>query len=296
MSFKVVGIGEVLWDLLPSGPQLGGAPTNFAWHASALGAVSRLITRVGNDPLGRRVLADFERMHFPLSTVQVDSDHPTGTAAVALSNTGVPEFRIAADAAWDFLQVTESALQAVRDADAICFGSLAQRHPTARAAIQQLVAAARPGALRIFDINLRQRDYSRELIERSSRLADVLKLNEVELAIMQDMFALSGDPAAQLEQLARAFGLATVALTRGPAGSLIYHEGEWSERRPPPVTVVDTVGAGDAFTAALTMGLLRRLDLSALHVAAEELASFVCSRVGAMPPLTEILRRQRASD
>jgi fructokinase len=290
VSFKVVGIGEVLWDLLPSGAQLGGAPTNFAWHASALGAVSCVITRVGDDPLGRRVVERFEQMHFPLSTVQVDADHPTGTAAVALNNTGVPEFSIAANAAWDYLQMTEAALQAVRHADALCFGSLAQRHPRSRAAVQQLVAAARPGALRVFDINLRQGDYSRELIERSATLATVLKLNDAELDILRAMFALDGDPAAQLEQLARAFDLPTVVLTRGAAGSLIYHEGAWSERRPQPVTVADTVGAGDAFTAALTMGLLHNLDPSRMHAAAEEVAGFVCSCAGAMPPLPENLR------
>jgi len=290
MSFKVVGIGEVLWDLLPSGAQLGGAPTNFAWHAGALGATASVITRVGDDSLGRRVLERFERMHWPLSTVQVDAAHPTGTAAVALSEAGVPEFKIAESAAWDYLQASESALEAVRDADAICFGSLAQRHAISRAAIRQLLAAARPGALRIFDINLRQGDYSREVIERSSRLANVLKLNEAELVILQEMFALSGDAAAQLKRLAQRFELATVVLTRGPAGSSIYHKGEWSERRSQPVAVVDTVGAGDAFTAALTMGLLRNLELATVHAAAEELAGFVCSCAGAMPPLPENLR------
>jgi len=287
MPFAVVGLGEVLWDLLPSGAQLGGAPTNFAGHAGALGAAASVITRIGHDLLGRQVLERFTQMRWPVSTVQMDIAHPTGTAAVALSAAGVPEFKIADDAAWDYLQMTESALRSVRAADAICFGSLAQRHPTSRATIQQLVAAARPEALRIFDINLRQRHYSQEVIERSLRLASVLKLNEAELPVLQEMFALSGDAAAQLEQLAQAFELTTLVLTRGPAGSLIYHHGAWSECASRPVRVVDTVGAGDAFTAALTMGLLRKLELPRVHAAAEELAGFVCSRAGAMPRLPE---------
>jgi fructokinase len=180
VTFTVVGLGEVLWDLLPTGAQLGGAPANFAWHASALGASASVITRVGEDLFGRQVRERFEKMHFSLSTVQVDADHPTGTAEVALSDAGVPEFKIASVAAWDCLQVTDAALQAVHHADALCFGSLAQRHSISRASIQQLITSARPDTLRIFDINLRQKDYSRELIEQSLRLADVLKLNERE--------------------------------------------------------------------------------------------------------------------
>jgi fructokinase len=289
VAFNVVGLGEVLWDLLPTGPQLGGAPANFAWHASALGASASVITRVGEDLFGRQVRERFEKMHFSLSTVQVDVNHPTGTAEVALSDAGVPEFKIADHAAWDYLQVTDAALQAIHHADALCFGSLAQRHSISRASIQQLISAARPDTLRIFDINLRQNDYSRELIEQSLRLANVLKLNEGEMAILQRMFALSGSTRPLLEQLARIFGLTTVVLTRGAAGSLIYHKGEWSERRSSPVTVVDTVGAGDAFTAALTMGLLCNSGLVTMHAAADELASFVCSRAGAMPQRSRVI-------
>lgn len=289
MSFNVVGIGEVLWDLLPGGAQLGGAPANFAWHASVLGASAGVITRVGDDPLGRRLQERFEKMQFSLCTVQVDANHPTGTAEVALSDAGVPEFRIASVAAWDYLQVTDAALQVIHNADALCFGSLAQRHSISRASIQQLVSSARPDALRIFDINLRQNDYSREVTEQSLGLANVLKLNEEELAILQRMFALSGSTRPLLERLARMFELTTVVLTRGSAGSLICHKGEWSERRSNPVTVVDTVGAGDAFTAALTMGLLCKSGLATLHAAADELATFVCSRAGAMPEMPRVI-------
>jgi len=291
MPFTVVGLGEVLWDLLPAGPQLGGAPTNFAYQAGALGAHALIVTRVGNDDLGREVIKRLRSMNLPSETVQVDPVRPTGTVRVTLNDEGIAWYTFADNGAWDQLAVTSSALTAVSGANAICFGSLGQRSPVARSSIQQLVAAAPAGALRIFDINLRLDFYSRDVIEQSMRLANVLKLNDEELVVLTDMFSLKGAVRDRLEWFVSAFGFNTVALTRGPSGSLIYQEGRWSEIPPQSVRLEDTVGAGDAFAAALTMGLLSEMDLSALHRIAAEIAGYVCSQPGATPPVPEAFRK-----
>lgn len=295
MSFQVIGIGEVLWDLLPSGPQLGGAPANFAYHAHSLGARSRIVTRIGDDELGRNILARFKQVGLDDSDVQTDREFPTGRVSVTLDDSGVPQYVIHENAAWDQLAVTESALKSVGAADAVCFGSLAQRHPVARASVQQLVAATPIGALRVFDINLRQHYHSREIIEASLRLATVLKLNDSELPVLSAMFGLTGAQREQLSALARSFDLETVALTRGAQGSLLYHRGCHSEQLPCPVKVVDTVGAGDAFTAALVMGLLHGRNLNEIHALAEAIAGHVCSCAGAMPSMPEDFRRSLCS-
>lgn len=292
MAFTVVGVGEVLWDLLPAGPQLGGAPTNFTHLAAALGARAMMVTRVGNDDLGREVLRRFAQRELPRDTVQVDPVAPTGTVAVTLDQNGVPHYTFAEDAAWERLEVTNAALQAVRGAHAVCFGSLGQRSAISRQAIQQLVAAAPADALKIFDINLRLDFFSREVLEESMRLSNVLKLNDEELEVLTPMFSLHGNVRERIEALARTYRFKVVALTRGSSGSLIYRDGCWSELPPQPVQVVDTVGAGDAFAAALTMGLLARMTLDEVHVIAGEIARYICSQRGATPTLPEAFRRK----
>jgi fructokinase len=292
MSFKVLGIGEVLWDLLPSGPQMGGAPANFAYHAHALGARAQVITRVGNDARGHEIIRRIEEMRLPRSGVQMDDSAPTGTATVSLSGSGTPKFTIHENVAWDRIVATEEALAMAREADAICFGSLAQRSPPSRQAIQQLVAGVPSEAWRIFDVNLRQHFYSREVIESSLQLANVLKLNEDELPALAEIFGFSRHPREQMESLTGAFRLRAVVLTRGAGGSLIYQQGRWSDQKSATVKVVDTVGAGDAFTAALVMGLLHNDDLNTVHAFAADVAGYVCSRDGATPPLPEKLRKR----
>jgi fructokinase len=290
MSFKVVGIGEVLWDLMPAGKQLGGAPANFAHHAHSLGAEAVVITRVGEDDLGREILDRFKQSEISVDVVQIDANKTTGTVAVALRDGGVPQFTIREDVAWDWLAPTDLALKVVATADAICFGSLAQRSRISRASIQQLMAAAPAKALRIFDINLRQPYYTREIIEQSLRSANVLKLNDTELPVLGAMFELGSQPKQQIQGLCQRFGLELVALTRGAQGSLLYQGGRWSEHFSQPVQVVDTVGAGDAFTAALTVGLLSKVDLDETHEVAVQVARFVCSHAGATPALPTHLR------
>jgi fructokinase len=295
MSFSVVGIGEVLWDLLPAGPQLGGAPANFAYHAHALGARARVVSRVGEDNYGRDILRRFQAQGITADTVQVDDTAPTGTVAVAVSDDGIPNYTIHENVAWDRLALTPGALKAVRETDAICFGSLAQRAEISRATIQRLAAAAATDALRVFDINLRQDYFSRELIEQSLRLANVLKLNDGELPVLAKLFNLPGSTQQQIERLAQAFDLRLVALTRGPAGSLLFQAGRWSDCPSVPIQIADTVGAGDAFTAALVLGLLQQMDLDEINALADQVARHVCSQVGATPPLPQTLCDQFAA-
>lgn len=295
MSWRVLGLGEVLWDLLPAGAQLGGAPANFAYHARALGADAGVITRIGSDSLGDDILRRFDVMGLPASLVQRDANAPTGTVTVQLGADGVPQFTIHENVAWDRLTTTEEALAAVADADAVCFGSLGQRCEPARSSIRQLVSAARPAALRIFDINLRQHFYSREVIEHSLQQANVLKLNDTELPVLAALFGLTGSVSGQLAELTRRFELEVVALTRGPQGSLLLGPGGWSDQPGLPVAVRDTVGAGDAFTAALTVGLLQGMTLDAVNRLANEVARHVCSCTGATPPLPAHLKAAFAS-
>ncbi len=295
MHFKVIGIGEVLWDLLPSGREMGGAPANFACHARALGADASVITRVGNDSLGWDIRRRLEQRSIANNTVQVDDKAPTGTVTVSLSGNGVPHFLIQEHVAWDRLMLTPEALHAVGEADALCFGTLAQRNESARRTIQGLVAAAPANAIRLFDVNFRQKYFSREVIEQSLRLANVLKCNDSELPILARLLGLAGSVRQQIEQLTRTFDLRLVALTRGPAGSLIFQAGEWSECPSMPIRIVDTVGAGDAFAAALVMGMLHKMQLDEINTLANELACYVCSCVGATPSLPEKFSKRFAT-
>jgi len=309
MNSNLVGVGEVLWDLLLTGPQLGGAPANFAYHAHALGAQTQVITRVGKDDYGREIIRRFHEMGLPETGVQVDETAPTGTAKVALSGDGLAHFTIQENVAWDHIAVTPEALVTAGEAHAICFGSLAQRCEHSRNTIQQLVAAAPADALRVFDINLRQQFYSRDVIEQSLQQANVLKLNDDELPTLAAMFDLTGSAEDHVERLAQMFGLRVVALTRGANGSLLYqeieepgqvcgggalprrdgaeprHDTRWSDCPSRPVKVVDTVGAGDSFTAAMVLGLLRKMDLEEINTIANEVARYVCSQPGATPTM-----------
>ncbi len=231
MSFKVIGIGEVLWDLLPSGPQLGGAPANFAYHAQALGARAGVVTRVGSDQLGGDIQKRLEALQLPLDLVQVDESAPTGTVSVELGSDGNPCFTIHERVSWDRLIPTEAALRAVGAADAICFGSLAQRDEPSRSTIQQLLSQSAQTSLRVFDVNLRQSFYSRKVIEQSLELANTLKLNDAELPVLANLFGWDGDMEAQVSMIADRFGLTVVAITCGAQGSFLYQRGRWSECR-----------------------------------------------------------------
>ena len=291
MSCKILAAGEILWDLLPSGKQLGGAPANFAYHAHALGADARAVSRVGNDPAGREILNRLRALGLSTDGVGVDSEAPTGTVSVELAADGQPRFTIHENVAWDRMAADDASLAFAAQADAVCFGSLAQRSEPSRSNIRKLVAATPATALRVFDINLRQHFYSREIVEDSLRLANALKLNDSELPVLAAIFGLGGGVREQLAALAQRFALRAVALTRGAHGSLLLASGAWSEHPGLAVKVADSVGAGDAFTAAMTLGLLAGRPLDDINRHANEVAAYVCSQPGATPALPPSLRK-----
>lgn len=291
MSFRLLAVGEILWDLLPSGKQLGGAPANFAYHAHALGAEARVASRVGNDPLGREILDRLRALGLPIDSVGVDATAPTGTVSVELAADGQPHFTIHENVAWDRITADDASRAFAAQADAVCFGSLAQRSEPSRSSIRKLVAAAPAKALRIFDINLRQHFYSRDIVEDSLRLVNVLKLNDAELPVVARLLDLAGDERSWLEQLVARYNLKAIALTKGAQGSVLFVANTLVSRPAAKVKVVDTVGAGDAYTAAMALGLLAGLPPERIIENAHRLAEFVCTQPGATPPLPGELRR-----
>jgi len=286
----VIGVGELLWDLLPCGKQPGGAPANFAYHARELGADSLVVSRVGDDPLGREILGHLAGLGLRTDGISTDPEVPTGTVAVSLDPQGKPAYTIQEPSAWDFIEAREDILRQAARADAVCFGTLAQRNPVARGAIQAVLRATPPGALRIFDVNLRQHFWSRALIVESLQLASVFKLNEEELPLVAGALGVTGDESSVLRQIAGRFKLRAVVLTKGASGSVLLTGETVVSQGVSRQTVVDTVGAGDAFTAALAMGLLRGCDLADIHRVATEVAGYVCSCPGATPVLSKPLR------
>lgn len=290
---RIVSLGEVLWDLLPAGKQLGGAPANFAFHSGELGATSRIITRVGHDALGQEILDRFTALGLATDTVQIDPEAATGTVDVTLHPGGQPSYTIREGVAWDRIEVTSLARELVAQADALCFGSLAQRSEPSRTALRSLIALSSRSTLRVFDVNLRPPFVDPGVIAGSLELANALKLNDQELPLVAQQFGLPTDSArAAIVGLVQRFDLTLVALTRGDRGSLLWAEGDWSDHPGCPTTVVDTVGAGDAFTAALVVGWLAGHHLEALNAHANAVAAFVCSQAGGTPRLPEELKQR----
>ncbi len=290
MKYKIVAIGEVLWDLLPEGKQLGGAPANFTYHAHALGADARLISCIGSDDLGREILDRFGKLDLPTSSLRELPEVPTGTVSVEITSGGNPKYKIHEHVAWDQIRADETFLTLVRAADVVCFGSLAQRTAPAEEEIHKLLAAASPKSLRIFDVNLRPPHVSPDVIVRSLDMANVLKLNDHELEALADLFGLPKGTATRMEAIARQYDLDVVALTRGEHGSLLWQKGQWSDLPGIPVVVHDSIGAGDAFTAAMALGLLRRWPLEQINGMASEVAAYVCSHAGGTPILPDRFR------
>lgn len=280
----VAGIGEILWDLLPSGRQLGGAVTNFAYHVNALGIAAAPISAVGADALGADILAQVAAWGLSTDYLRTLDTFPTGTVSVALDSEGIPSYTIHTEVAWDHLAWSEALAALAPTLRAVCFGTLSQRSPESRATVQRFVAATAPHCLRVCDINLRQQFHSPALIRESLQLATVLKLNHEELPQIAEAVGVSvHSERAALERLCQSFGLSLVALTRGSHGSLLVTPTEASEFPGLTVSVVDTIGAGDAFTAALVVGLLNGDPLDTLNEAANRRAAQVCQHAGGIP-------------
>lgn len=290
MKPRVIGIGELLWDLLPDGPRMGGAPANFSCHARALGAEAAAISRVGADAAGARLLESLRALGVDVGGVTEDPGHPTGTVEVELAVDGQPRYRITGGVAWDHLEATPDLLGMAGRADAVCFGSLGQRSAASREAIRRLVAATSAGALRAFDVNLRGDFFTAELLDESFKLANIGKVNDGELPVVAELLGLAGSTRDQLDLLIGRYGLRLLIYTRGAKGSVITDGTRWCEHPGIVTEVRDTVGAGDAFTSAVTMGLLRGWPLERISESANEIAAFVCSRDGAVPRLPDELR------
>lgn len=281
---KIVGLGELLWDLLPSGKQLGGAPANFAYITSLLGDIGLIASRLGKDELGTAAVQRLSELRLNTSYVQTDALHPTGCVKVEVDNQGQPRFQIASPVAWDYLEWTPAWQQLAQEADAVCFGSLAQRASTSRATIRQFVQSMRPGAVRVFDVNLRQSFYSAEILHDSMKLADIVKLNHDELPKIMGLFDLSHmDDQASARRLVALHNLKLVCVTRGNRGSLLVSREAWSDHPGYEVKVADTVGAGDAFTAGLLHQYLRGQTLREMGNMANRLGAWVASSTGATP-------------
>jgi len=286
----VVGLGETLWDLFPDGAVWGGAPGNVACDAAGLGARSFMVSRVGCDSLGDQGIAALDSLRVDCSQMQRDPRHPTGTVAVTLGPAGDASYVFAADTAWDNLAWAAGLDQLAGEADAVCFGTLGQRSEESRKTIRRFLAAAQK-AVRVFDVNLRQHFHSPDLIRDSLALATVLKLNEEELPVVAAACGeTEKDPVAAVRAIAVRHGLRLAALTRGAAGSVLVAGGEVSSRPAAARVIVDTVGAGDAFTAAVITGLLRERPLEAIHDHASRLAAYVCGQRGATPRIPADLR------
>lgn len=282
----VAGIGEVLWDVYPDGAHFGGAPANFASHAAILGAESWMVSAVGSDSLGDKALPVLSDLGVQCNTVARDPNHPTGQVLVTLDERGVPNYEIASDCAWDHLAWSGDLAALAERCDAVCFGSLAQRSPDSRATIRRFAETVPRVALRIFDVNLRQSFYDRDTIDMSLGLASAVKLNDEELPVVARLLGIGGrEPREVMRNLMDAYDLQLGALTRGAAGALLL-DGRNEDDSPAPATVVvNTVGAGDAFTASMVVDFLRGLPLAEINRRANAVASQVCSQPGATPAL-----------
>ncbi len=287
----VVGIGEVLWDVFPDGEHFGGAPANVAMHAAALGAESYMISAVGPDARGDQALARLDAAGVNRDAVARLDGHPTGVVTVSVDAKGQPAFDVTPNVAWDYLPWSRAAAEVIDRADALCFGTLAQRSPVSRATIDQAVRSTREDGLRLFDVNLRQHYFDARVVQGSLDLADAVKLNDEELPVVARLVGLTArTPVDRLRMLVARCALQFAVLTRGSGGSLLVTPQEVCESAAPATVVRDTVGAGDAFTAALLVGLLDRRSLADVSERANAVAAYVCSQPGATPPIPAALR------
>ncbi len=280
----IIGIGEALWDMLPAGRQLGGAPANFAYHMSQFGYDATAVSAVGNDAAGDDLISELEARSLKHLMPRVDK--PTGTVEVTLDAAGVPQYDIRRDVAWDFIPMTRELRDMASACRCICFGSLAQRSEVSRATIRAVVDAMPQEALKVFDINLRQSYYGKQVVEDSLERCHILKINDEETHAVARLFNMETDDERQIcTCLMRQYGLRAVILTCGTDGSHVFHEGGVSSLPTPRVEVADTVGAGDSFTAGFCAALLAGCTIRHAHEVAVATSAYVCTRHGAMPRL-----------
>lgn len=285
---NVVGLGEALWDMLPAGRQIGGAPANFAYHAGQFGYRAYAVSAVGRDELGQELISKFEEAKLNMVIPQVD--YPTGTVGITLNESGIPQYEIREDVAWDNIPVSEELLALAQDTSAVCFGSLAQRNIVSRRTIQRFLEAMPDNrqTFKIFDVNLRQNYYDREVIGTSLEYCNILKLNDEELPIIVQLLGVEGcGDEEKCRCLMKKYSLDILILTQGSRGSYVFTEDETSFIETPKVEVADTVGAGDAFTGAFVGSLLNGKSVREAHITAVRVSAYVCTQHGAMPEIPE---------
>lgn len=295
MNRIIVGMGEALWDVLPEGKKIGGAPANFAYHVSQFGFDSRVVSAVGDDKLGNEILENFQTKGLNMRIEKVP--YPTGTVQVELDDAGVPCYDIKENVAWDNIPFTPQLEALAKETRAVCFGSLAQRSVVSRETINAFLDAMPDGEgqYKIFDVNLRQSFYTKEILCKSMRQCNILKINDEELVTLSRMF---GYPGIDLQDkcwiLLAKYNLKMLILTCGINGSYVFSPGAVSFVETPRVEVADTVGAGDSFTAAFVASILKGLRINDAHRLAVEVSAYVCTQAGAMPVLPAELKGRLA--
>ena len=292
-SKYVVGIGEALWDMLPEGKKIGGAPANFAYHISQFGLQSKVVSAVGNDELGDEIVNVFQEKGLHMQIERVE--YPTGTTQVEVDEKGIPCYHIKRNVAWDHIPFTPSLKQLAEKSCAVCFGSLAQRSEVSRHTILSFLDSMPDGEgqYKIFDINLRQHFYSKEVLHHSLLRCNILKINDEELETLSQMCGYTeSDPQTRCRKLLTEYNLKMLILTCGVHGSYVFTPDEVSFAETPRVEVADTVGAGDSFTAAFVAAILKGKSIRDAHRLAVSVSAYICTQNGAMPLLPpELLNR-----
>lgn len=290
MNDVVVGMGEALWDVLPEGKKIGGAPANFAYHVSQFGLSSCVVSAVGDDALGKEIIENFTSKG--LNQLIAEVPYPTGTVQVEIDQAGVPQYEIKENVAWDNIPYTEALEDLAKKTKAVCFGSLAQRNVVSRETISRFLDAMprHDDSLVVFDVNLRQGFYNKEILCNSMKRCNILKINDEELVTVSRMF---GYPGIDLQDkcwiLLGKYNLKMLILTCGINGSYVFTPGNVSFQPTPTVEVADTVGAGDSFTAAFIASILRGRSVAEAHSRAVQTSAYVCTKKGAMPVLPDEL-------
>jgi fructokinase len=280
---NAIGIGEVLWDLLPTGKLVGGAPSNFAYHTQQQGASSCIVSAVGNDSNGNEIKEALLKKNLTTDYIQT-VDYPTGTVDVNLNSSGEPSYSINENVAWDYISLPKNIDKQIKHTAILCFGSLAQRNAYTRNSIKKIIQKVNDDCLIVFDINIRQSYYNKEIIQESLAFCNVLKLNVDELAILRSLLNLKGlDDKVVIEKIMKQYNLKLVALTYGSKGSVLMTPNNVSQLKTPKINVLDTIGAGDSFTATMAMEFVKGKSLDKVHQRAIEVSSFVCQSNGAMP-------------
>lgn len=288
MKDIVVGMGEALWDVLPEGKKIGGAPANFAYHVSQFGLPSCVVSAVGNDALGMEIIENFTSKG--LNQLIAEVPYPTGTVQVEIDQAGVPQYEIKENVAWDNIPYTAHLESLAERTKAVCFGSLAQRNVVSRNTINRFLDAMpdSDGKLIVFDVNLRQGFYNKEILCNSMKRCNILKINDEELVTVSRMF---GYPGIDLQDkcwiLLGKYNLKMLILTCGINGSYVFTPGNVSFQPTPKVEIADTVGAGDSFTAAFIASILKGKSVPEAHSLAVRTSAYVCTKKGAMPILPD---------